>query len=368
MGSLIQKIKERKAAKEARLAEEQRQKIERLQQLEKESKKKGFRILNPIKAIKNNKEMKQLREEIAAFEQRKNGNSGIGLLIGCTAILVILFGFIGVMVAMEQNSSTSKIPVETVAIAVVETSEIENSASNIVETPIETATVPEASEGIPISREVEPSTSNTVENSPEPTVEQAASTSEPAPSVTEATSSEETEASSTDGTESIESNLPVLLASDLSVQTVTDYAHVGNGICLGVNEGVTITITAPAGTTQDELIIYGDDTLLDISLKSIDDTSSNTKAYFKLYITGKEICDTEVVIATAYELETKGDNAELFVVDICKLNSTDGQIVFTTPTGEKYHSSADCAGENAIKTTYKDAIACEYEPCRKCIN
>jgi len=42
------------------------------------------------------------------------------------------------------------------------------------------------------------------------------------------------------------------------------------------------------------------------------------------------------------------------------------RVVYVTPTGSKYHSDSDCAGENATPTTYYDVEMMELEPCGKC--
>lgn len=164
-------------------------------------------------------------------------------------------------------------------------------------------------------------------------------------------------------TEAADSDIPPLFASDLNVTTLTDYSHVDTEtLFLGNEEGATITVNAPAGTTADEIFVYGDEELLDISYESIDETQS----CFTIYVKGKVEGNTELFIATTYELETMGEEAEGFILDICKLNSSEGQIAYVTPTGEKYHYSKECAGENATITTYKDCMSCGYEACKKC--
>lgn len=42
------------------------------------------------------------------------------------------------------------------------------------------------------------------------------------------------------------------------------------------------------------------------------------------------------------------------------------RVVYITPTGERYHFSAACAGKNAIATTLSRAKASGVEPCKKC--
>lgn len=40
--------------------------------------------------------------------------------------------------------------------------------------------------------------------------------------------------------------------------------------------------------------------------------------------------------------------------------------VYITPTGARYHISAKCAGDNAIKTTLDEAVSQGYTPCGRC--
>jgi len=48
-----------------------------------------------------------------------------------------------------------------------------------------------------------------------------------------------------------------------------------------------------------------------------------------------------------------------------KLDSKQGKLVYYTPTGEKYHFSKSCAGDNAMETTLNDAEGF-LDPCGKC--
>lgn len=333
MNNPFQKIKEQRDAEAARQEEEQRQREERLRQLEEEKSQKGIHIPHPIKAAKASKEMKTLRKEIAAYEDKQKSKK---LLVGCVAAMAVLFGFIGIMAVKERASSPQKAPAESSLVT-----EIDNDVDSSLETETEKEVLTEDAEEISSSAEITPST--------EPIADE---------SIMDEPNTEASISSDTD--------LPELLASDLNIQTQTDYAHTDSDIIfLGENEGVTITVTAPTGTSQDELVIYGDEDLLNISYEEVDDS---TKPQFKIYVTGKKVCDTELIIATAYELEAKGEDASLYLVNIRKLDSSDGRIAYVTPSGEKYHFSASCAGENATKTTYRDCIAYEYEPCGKCAN
>ena len=45
---------------------------------------------------------------------------------------------------------------------------------------------------------------------------------------------------------------------------------------------------------------------------------------------------------------------------------TDGQTVYVTPTGKRYHLKASCAGKNATPSTVSKAKARGLTPCKKC--
>lgn len=322
----IQKWKEEKATENIRQEEEQQRRKERLQELEEAKKRKEFHIPNPIRAMKENKEIKELKREITAFEEKKKERRGVLAAVGIFAVLfVVLFGVIGIMANVEKNEAADEFTAEISAanIAAMKTEETEET-ENIEET--------ENTEDLGLSVQ---------------------------------SSSEEMSEEIVEETESEGIGIPELLASDLKVKYQTDYSHKDNdAIVLGNEEGVTITVSVPTGTVWDAIVIYGDEKLLDIDYQDVEGEDSG----FDIYVTGKEVCNTELVIMTAYELAVKGEEAGGYILNIQKLDSTAGKIVYITPTGEKYHFSGKCAGENAIKTTYRDASAYEYEPCRKCAN
>ena len=54
-------------------------------------------------------------------------------------------------------------------------------------------------------------------------------------------------------------------------------------------------------------------------------------------------------------------------MQIVGMSASDGRVVYVTPTGERYHLSSECAGENNIATTLYDAQCYEYTPCHKCV-
>lgn len=213
--------------------------------------------------------------------------------------------------------------------------------------------------------EAEKTESNTIESA-ENTVPSVSNETIPFPP-SEAAEIESTESTEVESTiDSSQINVPKLTASDLKVSSQNDYAHIDTeSITLGNGEGVTITVKAPAmGLIPDDIIVLYDDELITVDAKIPLDSDGYT--YFKYYITGNETCTTQFVIFTYYDYLAEGENAPGFFFDISKLDSQNGRVVYVTATGERYHYSEKCAGENAIKTTFYDATAGGYTACRKC--
>lgn len=107
-----------------------------------------------------------------------------------------------------------------------------------------------------------------------------------------------------------------------------------------------------------------DDQIVNLSEK--DSTDYKGTPCVKLYITGLAEGNIDILILVKDEYNKLGDNASCFPFPVKKLNSTEGRVVYYTPTGEKYHFSADCAGENARSTTLYDATSLEMDPCGRC--
>lgn len=323
------KIRNKIEANAERKNEEQRQRIERLAELESAQNRKGFHIPNPVQSMKDKKEIKKLRKEIAAFEESKRNNK---IVIGCAGLVIVLVGFCGVMAAFEKDDLPSEIEPSTSMHEYSETT-LATTANN----------------------------TNSISIESQPTEEVEASTEETTP-ITETTeaNTEETEPP-TEFVDCLQ-----LTVSDLSVTTIKDYAHTDTDVIfLGNQEGVTISIVAEgADVTWDALVLLYDETILNVERQS--PVSTETQTVLKAYVTGRKPGDSEFFICTEYDLATKGENAEGYYLDIRKLDSSEGRIVYVTPSGEKYHFSESCAGDGATKTIYRDATVYEYEPCGKC--
>ena len=152
-----------------------------------------------------------------------------------------------------------------------------------------------------------------------------------------------------------------------SLSTMTDYAHISEStIYLGSNEGVTISIEASTpGMNYDDFIVIYDEALLRCEPLFINENyNGKTIVKYKLWNTAPG--RSEVLVVSGYELIDQGEDCSAYSLDVIGLDDKDGRIVYYTPTGEKYHFSSSCAGENAEGTTLWDAIQAGYEPCGKC--
>ena len=192
---------------------------------------------------------------------------------------------------------------------------------------------------------------------------------------------EPTEASTPDSAaeqESIEASTPdsatngentYIRIEKCSARADQDYLHVSyDPITLGNGEKLTLTITAtPADLRAEDFYISYDSALLSSEITDVSSNESGNETIVKAVVTAISPGTSDLYILSSYDLANLPEDEWRGIgCSIKGLDSTDGKIVFVTPTGEKYHFSADCAGENAIGTTLYDAVADEYEPCGRC--
>ena len=164
-----------------------------------------------------------------------------------------------------------------------------------------------------------------------------------------------------------EEEIYVLNTSDLKIDGMTDYGHFGDSLYLGNDEGLNLTITInKSDALSDDLFFYYDESMLNVEIS--EPTYIDNKTMIKAYVTANEQCEAELIISTLYELTTLGEKANYFSFNIRKLDPEEGRVIYVTPSGSKYHFDPDCAGENAIATTYYDAEMMEIVPCGKCAN
>lgn len=326
----------------------------RLSELEEKNKSMRRKLLHPVKSANDGKEIKKLKEDIAAFEKEKEDKGTLLVCGGLICVLMILL----FSISLFGNSSNDKADETPVAMTVPE-AETETVAEAKTERPIEsTKEVPAVIE------EEQASVDNTVDSSTGSTEEETDDSEEKGNEVANETAEQKTE--------EIEANDELieqgLLVDNMSVDCWTDYNHVSKtSIHLGNDEGVTFKIsTGIEVNDKEEFIFEYDESLLNLTIKDFDNEGENTTII--VYVTGLKECDKELLITTEYELEQTGEEFGYYPFNIHKLDSSEGKVVYVTDYGEKYHYSAACAGENAIKTTRYDAEMLELGPCGKCVN
>lgn len=158
-----------------------------------------------------------------------------------------------------------------------------------------------------------------------------------------------------------------------SVYTQTQYSHdryLYETFRLGYGEKLTVRIEAsPKNVTEDDFVVYSNDELFISHINTIQQENENRVNI--IYSISSDVPGNHVVYVFSYSdyldaTENSESEAQYHLIQIEQLDKIYGRIVFITPTGEKYHYSEECAGENAIATTFKDVDGL-YEPCKKCV-
>ena len=352
MKKIINDLMEKKAQEAIKKENEHIMRKARLSELEEKNKSMRHKLLHPIKSANDGKEIKKLKDDIAAFEKEKEDKGILLVAVGILCVLMIML-FATSLFGKSSNNKADETPV---AMTVSE-AKTETVAEAKTEKPIE------STKEVPAVIEEEQAS---VDSSTGYTGEETDDSEEKGNEIVNETTEQETEEIDADD-EPIEQGL---LVSDLAVFSKPDYIHKNgssNSIYLGNDEGVTFTIETGKEVNDIEEFIFDYDTsLLNLTVRDFDYEDGKTTII--LYVTALKECDAEFIITTEYEVNERDEEAECYPISIEKLNSSEGKVVYVTEYGEKYHYSAACAGENAIKTTRYDAEMWEYGPCGKCVN
>ncbi len=342
MKNIFENIKDKITEKSVKENQEQRRRIDRLRELnDKKSSKKGFHIPHPIQAVKDNREMKELEKEIAAFEEKKKNK---WQMLALVAFLVICFGYLGLRQRQRTKEEFNSSITETNEGAEEETIELAE-GKTVDDTP-----------------DIKLKTNTIVEE--ESTQEEVVETETTSSNIDEK-ENEDAEVKENEESTQYSGEYKKVTASQLEIRVKTDYAHFDyETTYLGNDERATITISAPTGTTIEDLEIGYDSEKVSVEQNSIEDDGNNSTIC--LSVSGKTEGYSELSVFTNYDISIYRDEVPGYFLNIKKYNSSDGRIVYVTPTGQKYHFSETCAGENAIKTTLYDVTVLEYEPCGNC--
>ena len=348
MKKIIDDLLEKKAQEALRKENEQSKRKARLSELEEKNSGIKRKLLHPINSVNDGKEIKKLKKDIAAFEEEKTRTKSLLILGGMFCVCMIMM-FVNGLFHKSSNNETNETPVAMTA------------SETKTESPVESITeVP------------------TVIEDDQASIDSSADSSTGGAGIDSDDSEEKDNTVVSETTEQVAEEIdtvdePVeqgLLLSDCEVYTLRDYAHVDNDSdYIGNDEGITVTIeinNEMADVDIEDIIVEYDTSLLSFDIQETD--YRDGKTIITGYIIAKKECNTDLIITTRYEREKYGEDYDYVPIPVRKLDSTEGKVVYVTPTGEKYHYRADCAGENAIKTTYHDVSMYELEPCGKCVN
>ncbi len=121
--------------------------------------------------------------------------------------------------------------------------------------------------------------------------------------------------------------------------------------------------TAPPETSAPEPEVPADPTVVYV-------TPSGTRYHYSQSHAGKNAIETTLSEAVAdgkTPCKTCVPQSETEPEEEPPREPTDGQIVYVTPSGTKYHYSQSHAGKNATETTLDEALAAGKTPCKVCV-
>ncbi len=97
-----------------------------------------------------------------------------------------------------------------------------------------------------------------------------------------------------------------------------------------------------------------------VAINDIVFSEENGKTNISFDIIAKKAGDTVITVKSA-----NGDRQDTLEIHVDPKDTS--RTVYTTPNGDKYHYSKDCAGEHARATTLNKAKKLGYGPCSKCV-
>ena len=285
-------------------------------------------------------------------------------LIVYSIIFFTLFSILGIMSIFErgstQSASNSEITENKPAVKIADEVSVDDftKIQNSVQPPHKTNEVDakKVSEALPQETEDTSDTSpQETENTFDALPQEAEGTFDALPQETENFDS---------------SDIPYNAITYYDASVRTEHSHIqSDSIYLGNEEILTLIVTAkPANLNESDFFFIFDESLLSNTVTKVSSSSDRNETTIEAKISSISPGSSEFAICSTYDLITLGEEADFRVINITGLDYEKGRIVYVTPTGEKYHRTASCAGKNAISTTSYDAIAYEYEKCKKCWN
>ena len=319
---------------------------ERLEELRAQQAEHKFSLFHPTEGSKRKKEIEDLEKQIDLLQKKKEQKKSTIILVSIPLAIIVL-GFVILLILPRDKSGNDMAQADTettVEERTIEVSSSEPSSTTQRETPIaETeATIERRTTEETTEKEIEKTTGATT---------------------TEATTVATTAAT----TETIPENSYPEIKS-YTVTATREWGHDSEANYLGYGEGLIISILAKeAGSHKDDFLVYYPDE--DASCEELDSFTTAAGDWFRYRITGKQPGTFEVYVASYYDFHEEAffenEAANSASYSIQQLDSNNGRMVYVTPTGEKYHYSESCAGENAIAIPFYEV---QYlDPCGTCV-
>ena len=89
----------------------------------------------------------------------------------------------------------------------------------------------------------------------------------------------------------------------------------------------------------------------------------------KLMNKGGELKSRESTTVISTVAAANADSVTESTSATATINKTveEGDVVYRTPTGKRYHYNPDCAGVNRIESTVDESTSLGLTPCKKCV-
>ena len=298
------------------------------------------KIKNPITEMKiKHEEEKRWREEEQRRKREQKERKRKRALAMSAVMGIICFSVLGIMACREKNAAVN----ETVDVS---------------PTP-EVIAIP-ASPSIPETISTEAPV-ETIASSPIPSADTALTQpgNTPFPSTNDETNSRP-----------VSEPNPYHRLPNMSVSARTDYAHFAEAtIVQGNGETFYVAIdTKNKEATVDDVVMFYDDTEIQVLSKDYY-YEGLTYPRVEYHCQAIKEGDFEIEIASTYDdfdSEQTGREYNVYILNVKKLNSYDGQIVYLSYYGEKYHKYSTHAGDSWQAVTLWDAVGMGIEPCGTC--
>ena len=106
-------------------------------------------------------------------------------------------------------------------------------------------------------------------------------------------------------------------------------------------------------------------TLGQVDFNKLMNRDSELKSRESTTVMSTESTTASTVIYTSAESVTESTTV-VYTSAVANKIIEEGEMVYRTPTGKRYHYNPDCAGVNRIESTVDESTSLGLTPCKKC--